>query len=467
MSAGCEPILLVDDEPLYLNSTAALLRNSGYDVVTAGSADKAMQLLQNQPVSLAMVDLNLPGNENMQLLRYLREQRPDTPVVVVTGHPSLPTAIAGLRLKIEDYLLKPVEYDILLETVRRVSLTPRPPALSAEEQQQGGLLSRSEAMQQVLDMARRVARTDVNILITGETGTGKEVLAQEIHRLSLRSSHSFQPIDCAAIPEGLLESTLFGHTRGAFTGAVGRRDGLLSQCHGGTGFLDEVGELPLTLQAKLLRTIQNEAFTPVGEDREVQIDTRFISATSRNLEQEMAEGRFRRDLYYRLAVIHLRLPPLRERLEDLTLIAADIFRRLRHCNERVVDFSNAAWQLLRQYHWPGNVREFRNVIERGMSLARGTLIDVCDLPAEITAAAKRGSVAIPTTPGSTITAAPAANRPASAVPDRQTAERDYFAQLLHTHSGNVTQAAKQAGLSRQGLHRLLRKHGLSPADFRR
>jgi DNA-binding NtrC family response regulator len=453
------PILLVDDELLYRTSTAALLRNSGYQVMTAASADEAMRLLKDQPVGLAMVDLNLPGNEKLELLRFLREQLPDVAVIVVTGHPSLPTAIASLRLRITDYLLKPVKFEELLDAVRRISPPPAQAEREPADPRRLELTSRSPAMQQVLDVARRVAETDVNILITGETGTGKEVAAREIHRLSQRSKQAFQPIDCAAIPEGLLESTLFGHARGAFTGAVGRREGLLMQCHGGTAFLDEVGELPLSLQAKFLRTIQNESFTPVGENREIRIDTRFISATSRDLEQEIAAGRFRRDLYYRLAVIHLKLPPLRERLEDLEMIAEDLFRRLRTPQQRTEDFSPEAWIALRKHSWPGNVREFRNVVERGLSLARGRWIEIHDLPAEI---------ATPASPTAEQTNRLNTTQPANTkLPvDRTAAEREYLVNLLQLSGGNVTQAAEQAGLSRQGLHRILRRHGLEAKNFR-
>jgi DNA-binding NtrC family response regulator len=405
-----------------------------------------------------MVDLNLPGNEKLELLRFLREQFPDVPVMVVTGHPSLPTAIASLRLRITDYLLKPVKYEELLEAVRRVLPAPEKSSDVPASGRPLELTSRSPAMRQVLDVARRVAQTDVNILITGETGTGKEVAAREIHRLSQRGGHSFQPIDCAAIPEGLLESTLFGHARGAFTGAVGRRDGLLMQCHGGTAFLDEVGELPLMLQAKFLRTIQNESFTPVGENREIRIDTRFISATSRDLELEIAAGRFRRDLYYRLAVIHLKLPPLRERLEDLESITEDLFRQLRTPQQSAEDFSPEAWALLRRHSWPGNVRELRNVVERGLSLARGRWIEAIDLPAEIVTG---GSVR-DERPGAAAFPAVAGVLPM----DRTAAEREYLVNLLRMSGGNVTQAAEQAGLSRQGLHRILQRHGLTAREFR-
>ena len=450
-----QTILLVDDEPLYLRSTAALLRNADCHVLAAASVREALGLLGQQEVQLALVDLNLPGNEHLELLQQIRQQAPAVPVVVVTGHPSLPTAIAGLRLKISDYLLKPVAYEELLQVVRRYLPSLDNGARSSASE--AVLVSSSPTMQQVLSIARQVAPTDVNVLITGETGTGKEVVARELHRLSRRSGGEFHPIDCAAIPEGLLESTLFGHVRGAFTGAVERREGLLQQCHGGTAFLDEVGELPITMQVKFLRTIQNESFVPVGDHREVQIDTRFISATSRDLEREMSEGRFRRDLYYRLAVIHLKLPPLRERLEDLPAIAGGLFRALRQPEQRAEDFDADAWQALRAYHWPGNIRELRNVVERGLSLAAGGLVGLAELPLEISGllldAGEFANAAVRRIGGET--------------GDRISAEREYFRELLRGCNGNVSRASRQAGMSRQGLHRALRRHGLRPQQFRR
>jgi DNA-binding NtrC family response regulator len=451
-------ILIVDDEPLFLRTTAALLSSRGYQVETAVSVSEATELLGRRSPELALVDLNLPGNENLELLQLLRSRHPETFVIVITGHPSIPTAIASLRLRIHDYLLKPVSFEDLLELVRKYGPSGRNAsdavevpigAASESSPRLLGLRTRSAAMRRVYEVAERVARTDVNILITGETGTGKEVIASEIHGVSNRRKASFQPIDCAAIPEGLMESIFFGHTRGAFTGASGSHQGMLLQCHGGTGFLDEIAELPVSLQSKLLRAIQNESFVPVGDTREVKIDTRFISATSRDLEVEMAEGRFRRDLYYRLAVVHLRLPPLRDRIEDLEFIADDLFRRLGETNRKVKGFSSEAWSYLRAYSWPGNIRELRNVIERGLSLASGQSIEAGDLPAEILESADLSSV-----------------QSESPAPNRIAAERSYFEGILRAHGGNVTSAATQAGMSRQGLHRVLRRLGIVPADFR-
>lgn len=449
-------LLLVDDEALYARSTSRLLIAAGFDCETADSAPAAINKLRQSAYDLALVDLRMPGNENLELLTYLRQEQPQLPVVVVTGHPSLPSAIESVRLGISDYLLKPVAFDDLLQVIQRV-LSEQTTARTPPAADEATIVAESPGMRSVLEIAERVARTDVNILITGESGTGKEVVAREIHRLSQKRDRAFQPIDCAAIPEGLLESTLFGHVRGAFTGAVSNRVGLLTQCHEGTAFLDEIGELPLTLQVKLLRTIQNEAFTPVGDLQEVRINTRFISATSRDLDVEVAEGRFRRDLYYRLAVVHLRLPPLRERPEDLRPLVDRWLHQLHEINPQVTDFSPEAWKCLRQHAWPGNVRELRNVIERGLSLARGPLIGVQDLPPEIARHTSIPNTAVD------VVEEPVASSPR---PDRQSAERDYFTRLMQEHQGNVTKAAQQAGLSRQGLHRLLKKHGISPQKYR-
>lgn len=316
------------------------------------------------------------------------------------------------------------------------------------------LIARSPAMQQVLEMVDRIARTGVNVLITGESGTGEEVIAREIHQRSARAEGPFQAIDCAAIPEGLLESTLFGHAKGAFTGAVADHPGMLLKCHGGVAFLDEIGEMPPALQAKLLRVIQNESFTPVGKVDEVQIDTRFISATNRDLEAEVAAGRFRRDLYYRLAVVHIRLPPLRERLTDLRPLLEQFLMELGPINPAVRGVSVDALDLMQCYGWPGNIRELRNVVERGLSLAAGDQIVVADLPPEMR---EQSGVARPAE----------VSRGSHRTEALADADRLYLRDLLERHRGNITRAAAEAGLSRQGLHKLLARHGVSPQDFRR
>jgi DNA-binding NtrC family response regulator len=309
-------------------------------------------------------------------------------------------------------------------------------------------------MHELFEIIERVADTDTNVLITGESGTGKEAVARAIHRLSGRALEPFQVIDCTAIPETLFESILFGHARGEFTGAVKDQAGLLKEADKGTAFFDEIGELPATLQSKLLRVIQEQTFIPVGKTTAVTVDTRFVCATNRDLELEVNAGRFRRDLYYRLAVIHIELPPLREREDDVILLAEHFLRTLKRKDRTVTGLSPEAAALLRQYRWPGNIRELRNAMERGIAMVRGPEITPADLPVQL----RRSS---PPSAASAGTGAAATH--ADALGD---AEREYLASLLSKNSGNVAQSAREAGLSRQGLHKLLKKHGLDAKEYR-
>jgi two-component system response regulator HydG len=310
-------------------------------------------------------------------------------------------------------------------------------------------------MLELFEIMERVADTDTNILITGESGTGKEAVANAIHRRSRRSKATFQVIDCTAIPDTLFESILFGHVKGSFTGAVKDQEGLLNASDEGTAFFDEIGEVPGPLQAKLLRVIQEQTFTPVGKTTPLTVDTRFICATNRDLELEVNAGRFRRDLFYRLAVIHIELPALRDREEDVVLLAHHFLKQLQKDNQRITGFSEDALELLRQYSWPGNIRELRNAVERGLALARDNVISASDLPQSL----RR----IEAAPGPQAGGKLASASRADTLDD---AERDYLVSLLEKNSGNVSQCAVQAGMSRQGLHKLLKKHGVNASDFR-
>jgi transcriptional regulator with GAF, ATPase, and Fis domain len=308
-------------------------------------------------------------------------------------------------------------------------------------------------MQDLLEILARVTRTDANLLISGESGTGKEVVARAIHGHSRRRERRFQVIDCTAIPEALFESVLFGHAKGSFTGAIQDQEGLLSLCDRGTAFFDEVGELPFTSQAKLLRAVQEQAFTPVGKSHMVQVDTRFICATNRDLEAEVLAGNFRRDLYYRLGVIHLELPPLRDRGDDVLLLAGHFLSELCPPDRTITGFSEQVFDAFRRYTWPGNVRELRNVVERAIALARSETVQLGG-PAQTT---PRGSDFVP--PPSSLTEI-------SREEALDAADYQYLKSLLEKHGGNIAQAARQAGLSRQGLHKILTKHGIQAADFR-
>jgi two-component system response regulator HydG len=455
-------ILIADDEPLFLRTTEALLRKEGFHCTTAPNGSAALEALSREPFDLVLSDLNMPGNMKLELLREGRSNWPEIPLIVVTGAPSLPTAIESVRLGITDYLLKPVKFEDLLSSIRRALAHRTHRRRHKEESDEVSgrrrfpeIIGDSPPMRELFEVIEKVAETDTNVLITGESGTGKEVVANAIHRHSRRGKGNFQVIDCTAIPDTLFESILFGHAKGAFTGAVKDQTGLLSQSDKGTAFFDEIGELPAPLQAKLLRVIQEQTFIPVGKTTPLTVDTRFICATNRDLELEVNAGRFRRDLFYRLAVIHIDLPALRDRGDDVILLARHFLHSLQTDDERISDFSEDALNALRQYSWPGNIRELRNAVERGLALARGELIVAADLPRSL----KRAEQGVRLeTEGRSLAA--------SRADTMDDAELDYLVSLLRKNSGNVSQSAVQAGMSRQGLHKLLKKHGVDARDYR-
>jgi DNA-binding NtrC family response regulator len=406
---------------------------------------------------LMLSDLNMPGNLKLELLKQGRSQWPDLPLIVITGAPSLPTAIESVRLGITDYLLKPVKLDDLLSSIRRAlahnnreKLQTSPAKADSSSFPQ--IIGESPAMQELFEIIARVADSDTNVLVTGESGTGKESVARAIHRLSRRTEGPFQIIDCTAVPETLFESILFGHARGAFTGAVKDQDGLLSQADNGTAFFDEIGELPANLQSKLLRVIQEQTFIPVGKTAAVTVDTRFVCATNRDLELEVNTGRFRRDLYYRLAVLHIELPPLSARGDDVVLLAKHFLHLLQGGTAKIHGISDEAVHLLRQHKWPGNIRELRNAIERAIAMARNDVIQPGDLPPQVQKPSTNQTLPVPsgTTHANVLGGA----------------ECEYITSLLERNQGNVAQSAREAGLSRQGLHKLLKKHGLDANEYR-
>lgn len=482
-------ILIADDEPLYLKTTGELLRQEGYECVCVPNAESAIQRLSQEHFDLVLSDLNMPGNLKLELLHDHSRRRKHIPMIVITGVPTLPSAIESIRLGITNYLLKPVKVDDLLRSVRdalrhssQIRAAAEVPTKPATELQAAfpSIIGQCSAMMEVLEIIDRVSSTDTNILITGESGTGKEVIANAIHAHSERCKGTFQVIDCTAIPESLFESTLFGHKKGSFTGAVHDQSGLLSQCDGGTAFFDELGELPLPMQAKLLRAVQEQTFTPVGSHKPVSVDTRFICATNRDLQVEIAAGRFRQDLFYRLGVIQIELPPLRNRGDDIVLLADLFLKKLASANKPVEGFSPEALRCLRQYHWPGNIRELRNVIEHSVTLCNGSLIEPNDLPSNILCKGQDRDLAVvqeslrlgeksttDTNSQSELTdSSSRAPRETSRDEALKIAEYEYLVDLLQAHDGNVSEAARQAGVSRQGLHKLLKKHDLHAADFR-
>ncbi len=469
-------LLIADDEPLYLETTSQLLKKAGFECVCVSDAESAIAVLREQPIDLLLTDLNMPGNLKLELLRSGRSEWPHLPVVVVTGVPSLPTAIEGVRLGIADYLIKPVRFDVLLQSVRRIleskSSQPAgvPPGSNREtsaarareiDERTRELIGRSPAMTQTLGLIDRMAESDANVLISGESGTGKELAARAIHWGSRRCTGPFQVIDCTAIPEALFESLLFGHAKGSFTGANQEQTGLLAKSDGGTAFFDEIGELPLTLQPKLLRVIQEQTFVPVGKTAPTTLHTRFVCATNRNLLAEVEAGRFRQDLFYRLSVLHLELPPLRDRGDDVIELARRFLKGFTEPGRRIVGFTDACLERLRAHPWPGNVRELRNAIESAVALCRGSLLDVSDLPPWVIEPESSSG-----DPNSVIVSGePRLDISREQVLDRT--DRRYLETLIATCNGNVSRAARTAGLSRQTLHKHLKRHAISPSKFRR
>ncbi|HBJ36930.1 MAG TPA: sigma-54-dependent Fis family transcriptional regulator [Planctomycetaceae bacterium] len=493
MNSTQQRILIADDEPLYLRTTGALLEKAGYHCVCVPDAHSAIAKLREETFDLVLSDLNMPGNLKLEFLHEHSESPNNAPIIVVTGVPSVPTAIESIRLGITDYLLKPVKFEDLLGSVRRALALPatsrayQPPLMRDSNEWTKifpNMIGCSLPMLELYEIIDRVAGSDTNILITGESGTGKEVVAKTIHNHSHRRDGMCQVIDCTAIPESLFESMLFGHKKGSFTGAVSDQAGLLKQCDGGTAFFDELGELPLPMQAKLLRAVQEQTFTPVGSHTPVKVSTRFICATNRDLQMEVNVGRFRQDLFYRLGVIHIDLPPLRQRGDDIIRLTDYYLQSLLPKGSPIEGFTPAAMECLCRYAWPGNIRELRNVIERTIALTREGLIDVGGLPSIIRDSDSASAIASVANPGNEQQLGHRAistfNAGHSAIPEHSAsvtsasrdeamalAEYQYLVNLLKHYAGNVSEAARQAGMSRQGLHKLLSKHGLQAADFRR
>ncbi len=378
-----DTILLIDDDASLLRVTEYNLSSAGFKVISAQSGKQGIEsFLAHQP-DLVITDVQLGDMDGLELLKQFKEQEPDVPVIVITAFGSIKMAVQAMHLGAFTFITKPFDRDALrLSCVKALELRQlrhRTRALAKEVNRLAGaegMETANSAMKELLDTALRVAESDATVLITGESGTGKEVLARLIHRNSTRNAEPFIGVNCAAIPETLIESELFGHTKGSFTGAVKNRKGRFQSAHNGTLFLDEIGDLQLEMQVKLLRALQEKKVEPLGSDRSEEVNVRIIAATNRDLETDIRNGRFREDLFYRLSVIPLHIPPLRERRED---IAGLVKHFLRKHNARDVTFSKEAMEKLRQYPWPGNIRELQNVVERCVILRKTNLIDAGDI----------------------------------------------------------------------------------------
>jgi two-component system response regulator AtoC len=446
-------VLVADDDATIRGNLALLLRSEGYAVRTANDGLQAAEALRDRDVALALLDLKMPGLTGMEVLRGHAERLEETPIVVITAFGGSGPAIEAMRLGAYDYLTKPFDLDEVLFTVRRAltqrALVAQVQALSVEPptepEPEDELLGRTPAMLQVFKAIGRVTATDEPVLVLGESGTGKELVANALHRNSERASRPFVKVNSAALSPTLLESELFGHERGAFTGAVARRRGRFEQADGGTLFLDEIGELDPDLQAKLLRVLQTGRFERVGGEETLKADVRVVAATNRNLQARIAEGRFREDLYYRLNVMTIELPPLRERREDIPLLAEHVIRRLgRKYHWPHLSLAPEATALLIGRPWPGNIRELQNVLTRAAVLARGRVVQAADLEAG-------ASVAVGPLP------APGGLLLREALAET---ERRVILQALEQEKWNRTQAARVLGISRRQLFDKIRQYDL-------
>jgi two-component system response regulator HydG len=443
-------VLIVDDEAATRSGLARLLSGEGYTVDTAESGKAALEQVAARPPAIVVTDINMPGMNGLELLAKLHESDRELPVVVATALADLGSAVTAMRAGADDFIAKPVDVDQLTLVIDR-ALQRRATRNEADFLRQQirerdgeglhGMIGASAAMQKIYGVARQVAGSRATVLITGESGTGKGELARAIHALGPRAARPFVSLHCAAVPETLLESEMFGHEKGAFTGADRRRPGRFEQADGGTLFLDEVGEIPLPMQVKLLRVLQERTFERIGGNESLHADVRVIAATNRDLMAEVAAGRFREDLYYRLNVVHIEMPPLRLRGGDATILANHFLRRFAADNGKNIEaFSDEARARIASYAWPGNVRALENAIERAVVLAEGTVIGIDDLPLEQDARGTTSSVRIP---GASM----------------EEIEREAILKTLDACDGSTTRAAEVLGISVRTIQYRLHQYG--------
>ena len=439
------PVLLVDDDKDLLQLIAMRLTAAGYAVTAVASGAAALTAMAVSRPQVVVTDLRMEGMDGMGLFDAIHRQSPSLPVVILTAHGTIPEAVTATRRGVFSFLTKPFEPKVLLDTVAEAMRLSSVPSGDTEDWR-AEIMTRSSGMEQLLSQAKRVAASDASVCIFGASGTGKELLARAIHRASTRAPEAFVAVNCGAIPEGLLESELFGHKRGSFTGAVSDRRGLFQAAQGGTLLLDEIGDMPLPLQVKLLRALEERKIRPVGAHESFDVDVRVIAATHRKLEERIASGEFREDLYYRLNVVKLYIPALAERREDIPLLANAFLSRLATRYQRGdLTLSPEALELLVSAPWPGNVRQLLNVVEQAVALSATAII-----------------------PDSLIRQALHSKESELTPLDeaRKAFEREYLVRILKITGGNVSKAARLAGRNRTEFYRLLERHSLEPSVFK-
>ena len=469
LQPAASTILVVDDEKNIRRTLGMVLSGVGYRILEAGSAEQALECLKNplHPIDLAIVDLKLPVSSGLDLLESMKQNdaTSDIPVVVISGHASVQDAVQAIKLGASDFFEKPLNRDRIVvsveNSIRGARLRRTVEQMRLELEQRYQMVGTSEPLQKLFRDIDRVAPTKANVLITGESGTGKELVSRAVHRLSPRQDSPFVKVNCAAMPRELIESELFGHERGAFTGALGVKRGLFEQAHGGTLFLDEIGDMDLTAQAKVLRVLQNGELSRVGSEHVMNVDVRLLAATNKDLAREVAAGRFREDLYFRLEVFPLHVPALRERPSDIPLLAEAFVESF--CKEnglRTKRIDPAFFQALQQRAWPGNVRELKNVVERAAILS-SDVISIADLPEDPHLSPFDDD---PRPAATSMVLPPKQGERLSLREYRDAAERAYIVQTLVDTDWNISRAAVALSVERTNLHKKIRAYGIKRGE---
>ncbi|MEM1155041.1 MAG: sigma 54-interacting transcriptional regulator [Pseudomonadota bacterium] len=439
-------LLLVDDDTNLLKLLGIRLEAEGFSVVSATSAPEALQALRNNPIDLVLTDLRMEGDSGLELFTQIQHFYPGLPVIIMSAQGTIPEAVSATQMGVFEFLTKPVDKTALLTTIRAALEQSGATQTEIFEDWRGHVVTRSPVMQRILNQVRQVANSDVSVLITGASGTGKELLARAVHAADPQRKGALVAVNCGALPEQLLESELFGHVKGAFTGAVNEHPGLFKSANGGTLFLDEIGDMPTAVQVKVLRAIQEKRIRAVGSTKSEPVDVRIISATNRDLESDMRAGAFREDLFYRLNVVNFHLPSLAERAEDIPLLANHFLRNTRaHQSGSVTAFAPAAMDNLIQAPWPGNVRQLQNVVERTAALSTTPVIPDALVREALTVEDRY----LP-----------------SLSQARAQFEHDYLVKVLHLTSGSVAEAALLAQRNRTDFYKLLKRHSIQPEAFK-
>ena len=455
-------VLIIDDEPAHRLMVRVVLGDAGFKVLEADNGPAGLATVRTRHVDVILLDMRMPGMNGQEVLQKLHEGENCPPVIMLTAFGNVGNAVEAMKAGAWDYLTKPTDNDELLAVVQKAAEHVRLARENRDLKKQIGqlretrLIGDSPAMRKVTDLVEQVGPSEANVLILGESGTGKELVAQLLHEHSLRKDGPLVKVNCAALPETLLESELFGYVRGAFTGATQDKPGRFQLAAGGTLFLDEIGELPMTLQAKILRALQERIVEPLGSVSPVSVDVRFIAATNRDLPAMIAAGQFREDLYYRLNVLEIRIPPLRERAEDIPLLVDYLLAKLCRKNNRPVrTVSREFLDALSRHEWRGNVRELENVLERSLILCRGDMLDVRDLPEHLLSPHRPGSAPNQTAPSGAMSQGNLPENPLEA------AERRALEETLRRHAGHRERTAEALGISRRTLQYRLKKYGLT------